>query len=117
MAQIAAHLVNLSPQYTVQQGVLSLQIPLGVLFSAQPHLLSKVMQVIHRAISIFLLKQAGLKRCDAQTGAITLLQRFVQQPISTVTCIVWYSMGSILVALNARLRNEIIPGSKKREQR
>jgi hypothetical protein len=56
--------------------VLSLPIPLRVLFAAHPHLLSPVLQVINRAISTFLIKQAGLKRLDAQTGAITLIQRF-----------------------------------------
>ena len=35
-----------------------------------------VLQVINRAISTFIIKQAGLKRMDAQTGAITLIQRF-----------------------------------------
>jgi hypothetical protein len=34
------------------------------------------LQVISRAISTFLIKLAELKRCDAQTGAITLIQRF-----------------------------------------
>jgi hypothetical protein len=46
------------------------------LFVAHPHLLSPVLQVINRAISTFLIKQAGLKRLDVQTGAITLIQRF-----------------------------------------
>jgi len=35
-----------------------------------------VWQVIHRAISTLLIKQAGLKRIEAQTGAMTLIQRF-----------------------------------------
>ena len=30
----------------------------------------------HRAISTFLIKQAGLKRAQAATGAVTLIQRF-----------------------------------------
>jgi hypothetical protein len=44
--------------------------------AAHPHLITPVLQVIHRAISTSLIKQAGLKRRDAQTGAITLIQRF-----------------------------------------
>jgi hypothetical protein len=44
--------------------------------AAHPHLLTPVLQVIHRAILTFLIKQAGLKRIEAQTGAITLIQRF-----------------------------------------
>ena len=44
--------------------------------AAHPHLISPVLQVISRAISTFLIKQAGFKRPDAQTGAVTLIQRF-----------------------------------------
>jgi len=39
-------------------------------------LITSILQVIHRAISTFLIKQAELKRSEAQTGAITLIQRF-----------------------------------------
>jgi hypothetical protein len=77
MAQTAAHLVDhIIPRVPVRQWVLSLLIPLRYLLAAHPHLLTPVLQVIHRAISTFLIKQAGLKRSEAQTGAITLIQRF-----------------------------------------
>lgn len=77
MAQTAAHLVDhVIPNVPVRQWVLSLPIPLRVLFAAHPRLLTSILQVIHRAISTFLIKQAGLKRIEAQTGAITLIQRF-----------------------------------------
>ncbi len=77
MAQTAAHLVDhVIPNVPVRQWVISLPIPLRYLFAAHPHLLSPVLQVINRAISTFIIKQAGLKRMDAQTGAITLIQRF-----------------------------------------
>ncbi|MDP3662818.1 MAG: IS91 family transposase [Nitrosomonas sp.] len=77
MAQTAAHLVDhVIPNVPVRQWVLSLPIPLRYLFAAHPHLISPVLQVISRAISTFLIKQAGFKRPDAQTGAITLIQRF-----------------------------------------
>ena len=39
-------------------------------------LLSPVLQITHRAISTFLIKQAGLKRVQAATGVVTLIQRF-----------------------------------------
>jgi hypothetical protein len=39
-------------------------------------LLAPVLRIVHRAIAGFLLKQAGLKRCAADTGAVTLIQRF-----------------------------------------
>jgi hypothetical protein len=36
----------------------------------------KVLQVIHRTLSTFVIKHAGLTRDQAQTGAVTLIQRF-----------------------------------------
>jgi len=77
MAQTAAHLVDhVIPNVPVRQWVLSLPIPLRYLFATHPYLISPVLQVISRAISTFLIKQAGFKRSDAQTGAITLIQSF-----------------------------------------
>jgi hypothetical protein len=77
MTETAAHLVDqVIPQVPVRQWVLSFPIPLRFLLAAHPHLLSPVLQVINRAISTFLTKQAGLKRTEAQTGAVTLIQRF-----------------------------------------
>ncbi len=35
-----------------------------------------VLQVVHRAITRFLLDQAGLKTDEAESGAVTLIQRF-----------------------------------------
>jgi len=54
----------------------SFPIPLRVLFAAHPHLLAPVLQIVHRVISTFLIQQAGLKRTEAQSGAVTLIQRF-----------------------------------------
>ena len=56
--------------------ILECGIPLRVLFAAHPHRISPILQVILRAISTFLVKQAGLKRRDAQTGVITFIQHF-----------------------------------------
>jgi hypothetical protein len=77
MAETAAHLVDhVIPPVPVRQWVLSLPIPLRVLSAAQPQLLAPLLQVIHRVIATFLIKQAGLKRREANTGAVTLIQRF-----------------------------------------
>ena len=77
MAETAAHLVDhVIPPVLVRQWVLSLPIPLRILFAAQPHLLAPLLQVIHRVIPTFLIKQAGLNRRQANTGAVTLIQRF-----------------------------------------
>ena len=77
MAETAAHLVDcVIPRVPVRQWVLSFPIPLRILFAAHPDLLSPVLQCIHRVIATFLIKQSGLQRSQAHTGAVTLIQRF-----------------------------------------
>jgi hypothetical protein len=77
MAESAAYLVDeVIPRVPVRQWVLSFPIGLRILFAAKPELLTPVLRIIHRVIAGFLLKQAGLKRASADTGALTLIQRF-----------------------------------------
>jgi hypothetical protein len=77
MAQTAAHLVDhVIPHVPVRQWVLSLPIPLRLLLAAQPKLVTPVLQVVHRVITRHLLGQAGLKAEEADSGAVTLIQRF-----------------------------------------
>ena len=77
MAETAAHLIDhVIPHVPIRQWVMSFSIPLRHLFATHPHLLSPVLQVINRAISTFLIKQVGLTHAQAQTGAVTLIQRF-----------------------------------------
>ena len=52
--------------------VLSLPIPL----ESYPELLSPVLEVVHRVISGWLIKKAGLKRTEGQGGGVTFVQRF-----------------------------------------
>jgi hypothetical protein len=77
MAETAAHLVDyvIAP-VPVRQWVLPFPIPLRTVLAAHPQLLSAVLQIVHRVIATFLVKQAGLKRREADTGAVTLIQRF-----------------------------------------
>ena len=76
MAQTAAHLVDrVIPNVPVRQWVLSLPMPLRLLLAAQPKLVTPVLQVVHRVITRFLLKQAGVKSDEADSGAVTLIQR------------------------------------------
>ena len=49
--------------------MLSFPIPLRILFATYPELLTPVLRIILRVIAGFLLKQAGLKGCAADTGA------------------------------------------------
>ena len=83
IAETAAHLIDhVIPRVPVRQWVLSLPIPLRILFAAHPELLTPLLQIVHRVMATCLmalgqpLKQAGVKRSEASTGAVTLIQRF-----------------------------------------
>ena len=77
MAQTAAHLVGqVIPRVPVRQWALSLPIPLRLLLAALPELVMQVLQVVHRVITRHLLGQADLNAGDADSGAVTLIQRF-----------------------------------------
>ena len=77
MAESAALLVDDVLQgYPTRQWVLSLPIPLRLLLARYPNELSKVMQIIHRAISTHIVNRAGFSNKQAKTGAVTLIQRF-----------------------------------------
>ena len=70
MAENRPHLVDhVIPPVPVRQWVISLPIPLRLLFAAQPQLLAPLLQAIHRVIAGFLVKQAGFKLSRADTGA------------------------------------------------
>ena len=77
MVETAAALVdNILPRVPVRQWVLSFPIPLRSLFAIYPELITPVLRIVHRAINTHLIKQAGIERQQAATGAITLIQRF-----------------------------------------
>jgi len=80
MTQTAAHLVDDAiPHVPVRQWVRVCQdrlpMPLRLLLAAQPKLVTPVLQVVHRAIARHLLDQAGLNAEQADSGAVTLIQR------------------------------------------
>ncbi|MFT6991682.1 MAG: ribosomal protein S27E [Paraglaciecola sp.] len=77
MAESAALLVDdVLKGYPIRQWVLSLPIPLRLLLARNPSELSKVMQIIHRAISTHIVNKAGFTNKQAKTGAVTLIQCF-----------------------------------------
>jgi hypothetical protein len=77
MVETTAHLVDqVIPRVPVRQWVVSFPIPLRILFAAHPELLTPLLRIVHRTITGFLLKRTGLKRGAADTGAVTLIQRF-----------------------------------------
>ncbi len=51
--------------------------PLRYLFAANPQVMSRVLIIVYRVISTFLIKQPGRTvSSDTQSGAVTLIQRF-----------------------------------------
>ena len=72
MADSAAHLVDeVLPEKPIRQWVLSVPFQLRFLFATQPQVMSKVLAIVHRVISTFLIKRAGLTvKSGAQTGAV-----------------------------------------------
>jgi len=78
MADSAAHLVDeVLPEKPIRQWVLSVPFQLRYLFATQPQVMSKVLAIVHRVISTYLIRRAGLSvKSGAQAGAVTLIQRF-----------------------------------------
>jgi ribosomal protein S27E len=77
MAETAALLVDkVLPQQPVRQWVLSLPFALRYLLATRPEIITQVLGIVYRAISGHLIRQAGLTRASAATGAVTLIQRF-----------------------------------------
>jgi hypothetical protein len=77
MVESAALLVDeVLPEQPMRQWVLSFPYPLRFLFASHPEIMGKVLGIVYRAISSYLVQKAGLSRSKAQTGALTLIQRF-----------------------------------------
>jgi hypothetical protein len=89
MAESAALLVDeVFPEQPVRQWVLSVPFPLRFLFASRSEFMGRVLAIVYRCIATHLTKKAGFSRKTAQTGAVTLIQRFG----STLT----KSLGAIL---------------------
>ncbi len=64
------------PHKPIRQWVLSFPYPLRFLLASNPQVVTKVLGIVNRIISIHLIKKAGFRKATAHTGAITLIQRF-----------------------------------------
>jgi hypothetical protein len=60
----------------MRQWVLSFPYGLRFLFATRPAVMSKVLGIVYRAISMHLIHKAGHTRKSADTGAVTLIQLF-----------------------------------------
>jgi ribosomal protein S27E len=77
MVDSAALLVDtILPHLPMRQWVLSVPFHLRLLFARQPQVMSKVLAIVYRTLSTFLIKKAGFSHKTARTGAVTLIQRF-----------------------------------------
>ena len=77
MAESAALLVDeVFPEQAVRQWVLSFPYPLRFLFATRPEVMTGVLGIVYRCIATHLIKKTGFTRKTAQTGAVTLIQRF-----------------------------------------
>jgi hypothetical protein len=77
MVESAALLVDeVLPKKPIRQWVLTVPFPLRFLFAAYPELMGKVLGIVTRTLSTHLAHQAGFRKKDAYTGAVTLIQRF-----------------------------------------
>ena len=77
MADSAALLVDeILPHQPMRQWVLSVPFPLRFLFASNPKAMTGALGIVYRAISTHLAHKAGFAKSVAQTGAVTLIQRF-----------------------------------------
>jgi hypothetical protein len=60
----------------IRQWVLSFPFQLRFLFASWPQLMGQVLGIVYRVISGHLIKKTGFSGQTAQTGAVTLIQRF-----------------------------------------
>jgi ribosomal protein S27E len=81
MAEGAALLVDeVLPREPLRQWVLSVPFALRYLFATAPAVMGQVLGIVTRAIGSYLIKAAGYDHAMAQTGAVTLIQRFGSAP-------------------------------------
>lgn len=77
MADSAALLVDdILPYQPMRQWVLSVPFPLRFLFASNPKVMTRALAIVYRTIATHLTRKAGFTKPTAQTGAVTLIQRF-----------------------------------------
>ena len=77
MSEGAALLVDeVLPREPMRQWVLSVPFALRYLFATAPAVMGQVLGIVYRAIANHLIKAASMTCATAQTGAVTLIQRF-----------------------------------------
>ena len=77
MAESAALLIDeVFPKVPIRQWVLSVPFQLRFLLARHPEMMGQVLSIVYRTLSTHLIKKAGYTQSTAQTGSVTLIQRF-----------------------------------------
>ena len=77
MAESAALLIDeVFPKVPIRQWVLSFPFQLRFLLARHPELMGQVLGIVYRTLSTHLIKKTGYTKATAQTGSVTLIQRF-----------------------------------------
>jgi hypothetical protein len=77
MSETAIHLVDrVLPAEPIRQWVLSFPFQLRLLLAIRPKIMAVALRIAHECITGHLRKKTGLAKSQAQTGAVTLIQRF-----------------------------------------
>lgn len=77
MAESAALLIDeVLPKVPIRQWVLSFPFQLRFLLARHPELMGQVLSIVYRSLSSYLVKKTGYTKAIAQTGSVTLIQRF-----------------------------------------
>jgi len=77
MAESAALLVDdVLPQAPIRQWVLSFSFQLRFLFASRPKIMGKVLGIVYLVLATHLIHKAGYTHKTANTGSVTLIQRF-----------------------------------------
>lgn len=77
MTERAALLVDVVlPEQPMRQWVLSFPFQLRYLFASRPEIMGRVLGIVYRVIATQLVKKTGHTHQAAETGAVTLIQRF-----------------------------------------
>jgi len=77
MAESAALLVDeVLPEAPIRQWVLSFPFQLRFLFASRPKVMGRVLGIVYRVLATHLIHKAGYTHKTANTGSVTLIQRF-----------------------------------------
>ena len=77
MSETAAHLVDsVLPHKPIRQWVMTFPVPLRPLLAIRPKIMARCLEITTSTVNAYYRQKAGVKKTQAKTGAVTLIQRF-----------------------------------------